>query len=47
MFYKRSLDQLREEYDQYRIDNDPVSMQRQVGDIFSLLEIRLLNQSSA
>ncbi|VDP84039.1 unnamed protein product [Schistosoma mattheei] len=47
MFYKRSLDQLREEYDQYRIDNDPVSMQRQVGDIFSLLEIRLLNLSSA
>ncbi|CAH8456735.1 unnamed protein product [Schistosoma bovis] len=30
MFYKRSLDQLREEYDQYRIDNDPVSMQRQL-----------------
>ncbi|CAH8461436.1 unnamed protein product [Heterobilharzia americana] len=30
MFYKRSLDQLREEYEQYRIDNDPVAMQRQL-----------------
>ncbi|TNN11825.1 nonmuscle myosin II heavy chain, partial [Schistosoma japonicum] len=30
MFYKRSLDQLREEYEQYRIDNDSVAMQRQL-----------------
>ncbi|VDP98402.1 unnamed protein product [Trichobilharzia regenti] len=42
MFYKRSLDQLREEYEQYRIDHDPEAMQRQVSNSLQLFSIIII-----